>query len=121
MEREGSAPLSLCGLLVLPEQPYAGAQARQGAASMTDSTESTLKPPLDVASVMALGVVALMAFALTISIYIADKELTRDLAKNFVGPGFLLILGFYFGASSSGKRKDETIAAQSQQIIEASK
>lgn len=75
-----------------------------------------VRTPLDTSTVMAFGVIALIVCALAISVATGDKELTRDLAKNFVGPAFLLIVGYYFGSSSASKRKDETIAAQAQQL-----
>jgi hypothetical protein len=84
---------------------------------MPDATTDTaptdkVRTPLDTSTVMAFGVGLVMIIALGVSVYTSDKELTRDLAKNFVGPAFLLIIGYYFGSSSSSKRKDETIANQ---------
>jgi hypothetical protein len=85
-------------------------------ATDTPPTADKVRAPLDTSTVMAFMVAVLIAVALGISVGVGDKELTRDLAKNFVGPAFLLIVGYYFGSSSASKRKDETIAAQAQQL-----
>ncbi len=80
------------------------------------SEPDKMKAPLDTATVMALGVGALMVLSLIIAVYVQDGPLLSDLTKNFIGPGFLLIIGYYFGSSSSNRRKDETISDQASAI-----
>lgn len=82
---------------------------------MAEPTEK-LKQPLETSTALAIGVWLLVVLAMSYAWATGDKPLAQDLSKNFVGPGFLIILGYYFGASSSGKRKDETIAAQAEQL-----
>lgn len=80
------------------------------------STADKVRKPLDVSTLMALGVFLLVTTALAISVWTGDGAVTSDLSKNFIGPGFLIIIGYYFGSSSSSRRKDETIDSQAATI-----
>lgn len=79
-------------------------------AAMTETTAQPAKAPMDVSVALALGVGLMIVVALIIGVFTKDHALVEDLAKNFVGPAFLLIVGYYFGSSKSSAAKDATIA-----------
>lgn len=78
-----------------------------------------LRSPLDTSSALAIGVWLLVLIAMVGAWINEDKALAGELAKNYVGPGFLIVLGYFFGSTSQSKRKDETIAAQAEKIGES--
>lgn len=79
---------------------------------MENETTPKAKLGFDTPTIMAIAVTILMVVVLIVAVVTGDKSLVADTMKTFVGPGFLMVLGYYYGSSASSRRKDETIAAQ---------